>query len=217
MKPVPHDASIAPLRIMAAEAKKYFINEWFYSLQGEGVRAGTPNLFLRFGGCNLQCAKEREGFDCDTEFNSGQKWTIDEIVQNLKDTSPTSQWVIFTGGEPSLQIDDALIDRLHHEGYKLAIETNGTHPISPKLDWVTVSPKTAEHTLKQRTASEVKYVRSHGMGIPKTLVEAQHYLLSPAFEGDHLPKANLDWCIQLVKENPKWRLSIQTHKWMQIR
>ncbi|MDB5036915.1 MAG: queE [Bacteriovoracaceae bacterium] len=197
--------------------KNYLINEWFYSLQGEGIRSGTPNLFLRFSACNLSCSKETEGFDCDTEFVSGKKWTLDEIVKNLKDCSPDVNWIILTGGEPTLQLDDEIIDRLHREGYKLAIETNGTKAVSPKIDWITVSPKTAEHAVQQKTANEVKYVRSFGMGIPKTSIEAQHYLISPAFEGDTVPQKNIDWCIQLVKENPSWRLSLQTHKLLRIR
>ena len=197
--------------------KKYRINEWFYSLQGEGMRAGTPNVFLRFSKCNLRCTKEKEGFDCDTEFVSGEEWTLDQIVKNLKELSPSCTWVILTGGEPTLQVDDELIDRLHQEGYKLAIESNGTNPISEKIDWITISPKTAEHTIKQRIAHEVKYVRSFGQGIPETSVEAKNYLISPAFEGDHLPPKNLEWCIQLVKKNPQWRLSFQVHKFLGVR
>ncbi len=196
--------------------KTYFINEWFLSLQGEGVRAGTPNIFLRFGNCNLRCSTKREGFDCDTEFTSGRRWTLDEIMTHLKELG-SCPWIILTGGEPALQVDDELIDRLRNEGYKLAIETNGTQNISQKIDWITVSPKVAEHALKQRTAHEVKYVRSYGMGIPQTVVEAQHYLISPAFEGNILPTRNLEWCMQLVKENPRWRLSIQMHKFWGIR
>jgi 7-carboxy-7-deazaguanine synthase len=195
----------------------YRINEWFYSLQGEGVRAGTANLFLRFSGCNLKCTKEDMGFDCDTEFSSGKDWTLAEIVQNLKETAPEADWVILTGGEPMLQVDEALIDGLHEAGFKIAVETNGTKPVSPKIDWICVSPKGAEHTLQQKFAHELKYVRSYGQGIPKPTIEAQHYLISPAFEADGLPRKNLDWCLQLVKENPRWRLSLQLHKFMNIR
>jgi len=192
--------------------KTYKINEIFYSLQGEGLRAGTANLFLRFSGCNLHCHQAEDGFDCDTEFTSGQHWTPDEILLQLRETNPHCRWIILTGGEPTLQADNALIDRLHQEGYKLAIETNGSKEVNPKIDWITVSPKVAEHAICQKNANEVKYVRSYGMGIPKTVVEAEHYLISPAFEGDDLPKRNLDWCIQLVEQNPPWRLSLQQHK-----
>lgn len=197
--------------------KTYRINEWFYSLQGEGVRAGTPNLFLRFSGCNLLCSKDVEGFDCDTEFVSGRNMSADDIVTELRTLSKDATWVICTGGEPSLQLDDTLIDRLHEAGLKIAIETNGTRAISEKIDWITVSPKVAEHAIKQTKAHEVKYVRSYGMGIPKTCVKAEHYLISPAFEGEHLPPNNLEWCIRLCKENPPWRLSLQQHKAWNIR
>lgn len=197
--------------------KTYQINEWFYSIQGEGMRAGTPNLFLRFSGCNLKCARETEGFDCDTEFSSGQKWTASEILGHLKKTAPQAEWVILTGGEPSLQIDDELLDHLKSVGYKIAIETNGTNVISDKIDWICVSPKSAEHTLRQKFAHEVKYVRAYGMGIPKPSIEAQYYLISPAFQGNILPQENIDWCMKLVLENPRWRLSLQTHKFLNIR
>lgn len=197
--------------------KTYAINEWFYSLQGEGMRSGTPNLFLRFSGCNLQCTQEEMGFDCDTEFSSFRKWTSEEIVRELKATAKNCEWIILTGGEPTLQIDDEILNALKNEGYKLAIETNGLKPVPSQIDWITVSPKTAEHTIKQLKANEVKYVRSYGQGIPKTSVQADYYLISPAFEAGHLPPRNLEWCIQLVKENPPWRLSLQTHKFMNIR
>ena len=192
--------------------KTYKINEIFYSLQGEGVRSGTPNLFLRFSNCNLRCNQQEHGFDCDTEFSSGERWTLDEIVLQLKETNPQCKWIVLTGGEPSLQADEQLIDRLHHEGYQLAIETNGTQEISDKIDWICVSPKTAEHTIKQKTAQEVKYVRSYGMGIPQTEIQAEHYLISPAFEAESLPPKNLQWCVDLCRKNPPWRLSLQQHK-----
>lgn len=192
--------------------KHYKINEIFYSLQGEGARAGTANLFLRFSNCNLRCNQKEHGFDCDTEFTSGESWTADEIITQLKEANSRCQWIILTGGEPSLQIDEALIDQLRLAGFKLAIETNGTSAISEKIDWVCVSPKTAEHTIKQLKANEVKYVRSHGMGIPKTNIKADHYFISPAFEGDQPSEKNIQWCIDLVKRNPSWQLSLQMHK-----
>jgi organic radical activating enzyme len=196
--------------------RTYRINEIFYSLQGEGVRTGTPNLFLRFSGCNLTCRKETEGFDCDTEFSSGRDLNLNEIVLNLRALGPKSDWVILTGGEPSLQLDEALITRLHAEGFKIAIETNGTRELPAGIDWICVSPKSAEHTLRQKFAHELKYVRRAGQGIPKPSVKADHYLLSPAFDGGTLAQENLDWCIQLCKENPPWRLSVQNHKFWNV-
>ena len=197
--------------------KQYAVNEIFYSLQGEGVRAGTPNLFLRFAGCNLTCKQETHGFDCDTEFVSSRKMTIEEIKADLLDLSRDCKWVILTGGEPALQIDEELVEGLRGDGYKLAIETNGSVELPHGLDWITVSPKVAEHAIRQRTAHEVKYVRGYGQGIPKTVVQAEHYVISPAFNGMDLDRKTLDWCIRLARENPPWRLSLQQHKLWSIR
>jgi len=193
------------------------INEIFYSLQGEGVRAGSPNLFIRFQGCNLRCRRESHGFDCDTEFVSGRKWTAAAIVGHLTELAPDCNWVVLTGGEPARQLDSELVAYLHGRGYQLAVETNGTLPLPGGIDWITVSPKVAEHSIRQRVANEVKYVRGYGQGIPRTVVKAEHYLLSPAFEGDALDSRTLKWCIDLVKGNPKWRLSVQQHKVWGIR
>lgn len=197
--------------------KKYKINEIFYSLQGEGVRAGSPSIFIRFSGCNLRCSKEIHGFDCDTEFSSGIERTSEDIINELKSMNTECKWIVLTGGEPSLQLDEELINKLHSANFKLAIETNGSKKLPEGMDWICVSPKGAEHTLEQLEADEVKYVRAYGQGIPKTRVRAKHYLISPAFEQDRLERKTLEWCIQLVKENPPWRLSIQQHKLWNIR
>jgi 7-carboxy-7-deazaguanine synthase len=196
---------------------RYLVNEIFYSLQGEGVRAGTPNLFLRLSRCNLTCKVETHGFDCDTEFESGRWLTLDEILAEFRALSESCGWIVLTGGEPALQTDRELIDGLHAAGYKLAIETNGSFALPEGIDWITVSPKVAEHAIRQRTAHEVKYVRGHGQAIPKTVVEAEHYLISPAFEGAEADPRTLDWCIRLCKENPPWRLSVQQHKLWKVR
>lgn len=197
--------------------KRYLVNEIFYSLQGEGVRAGTPNHFLRLSRCNLECKVETHGFDCDTEFESGRWLTLDEIVGELRQLSERCDWVVLTGGEPALQVDRELIDGLHAAGYKLAIETNGSIELPAGIDWITVSPKVAEHAIRQRVANEVKYVRGHGQATPRTVVQADHHLLSPAFDGDQLDPRALDWCIRLCKENPPWRLSVQQHKTWKVR
>jgi 7-carboxy-7-deazaguanine synthase len=197
--------------------KPFRVNEIFYSLQGEGVRAGTANLFVRFQGCNLRCRRESHGFDCDTEFVSGTKWTAEEIVDHLKELAPDCPWVVLTGGEPARQLDTELVKYFHERGYRLAVETNGTIPLPKDIDWITVSPKVAEHSIRQRVAHEVKYVRAYGQGIPYTVVRADHYLISPAFEGDALDPRTLQWCIDLVKGNPRWRLSVQLHKLWSIR
>jgi 7-carboxy-7-deazaguanine synthase len=197
--------------------KSYAVNELFYSLQGEGMRAGEPSLFVRFAGCNLACSSETHQFDCDTEFVSSRKLSGAEVVHELRALSPRCTWVILTGGEPGLQVDAELIDLMHREGFRLAIETNGSIGLPQGLDWVTVSPKVAEHAIRQRTANEVKYVRGYGQAIPKTVVTADHYLISPAFNGMGLAANTLEWCIQLALDNPPWRLSLQQHKVWRIR
>lgn len=197
--------------------KSYRINEIFYSLQGEGVRAGCPSLFLRFSRCNLACTVETHGFDCDTEFESGREMSLQEIVEELRAASERCGWIVLTGGEPALQVDGDLIAMLHAAGYQLAIETNGTLPLPDGLDWVTVSPKVEESAIRQKRANEVKYVRATGQAIPETVVEADHYLISPAFAGNRLDPRTLDWCLQLVEKNPPWRLSVQLHKLWGIR
>jgi organic radical activating enzyme len=114
-------------------------------------------------------------------------------------------------------VDRELIDALHAAGYKLAIETNGSFELPAGIDWITVSPKVAEHAIRQRTADEVKYVRGYGQAIPKTVVVAEHHLISPAFDGAEVDPRTLDWCIRLCKENPPWRLSVQQHKLWRVR
>jgi 7-carboxy-7-deazaguanine synthase len=203
--------------ILGDVAARYLVNEIFYSLQGEGVRAGTPNLFLRLARCNQQCRVETHGFDCDTEFESGRWLTAPEIAAEARQLASSCGWLILTGGEPALQVDAELIEVLHQAGLQLAIETNGSVELLPGIDWITVSPKVAEHAIRQRTAHEVKYVRGYGQALPRTVVTAEHYLLSPAFDGGELDRRALDWCIRLCKENPPWRLSLQQHKLWGVR
>ena len=205
--------------------KTYRINEVFLSLQGEGMRAGTANVFVRFTGCNMRCSIDAHdlspgGFDCDTEFESGRSITLDELDEWIcreagQAWSTHGKWLILTGGEPALQVDQHFVESMTERGYLLAIETNGSRELPSGLHWITVSPKVAEHCIRQQHANEVKYVRGYGQGIPRTVVAAEHKLLSPAFDGLEINKDALAWCIQLVKENPEWRLSPQQHKqWM---
>ncbi len=197
--------------------KKYRINEIFYSVQGEGVRAGCPSFFVRFSRCNLLCTVETHGFDCDTEFESGHDMSAKEIMTELARLSPDCRWIVLTGGEPALQVDDSLIEALHGAGYRLAIETNGTMELPSGLDWITVSPKVPEDALRQRQADEVKYVRAVGQGIPQTVVQARHYLISPAFDGDRVDSETMEWCLDLVRRHPTWRISVQQHKGWGVR
>lgn len=198
--------------------KMYQINETFYSLQGEGKLAGTPMVFIRFSHCNLRCSIANAGFNCDTEFESGKEMSAKELLTRARSLAPAPGWILFTGGEPGLQLDGPLIEIFKKDGWKLAIETNGTVQLPVGLDWICVSPKTAEHTLKQTTAQEAKYVRRSGMDLPVSAIKADHYLISPAFDADgNVSKEDLIWCIDLVKRSPGWALSIQYHKLLQIR
>jgi len=206
--------------------KTYTINEIFWSPQGEGMRAGEMSVFVRFTGCNLRCRVEAGddspgGFDCDTEFASGRKMAADEMVQEAKAVvgkphewfTESQAWVVFTGGEPALQVDKELVDAFHAAGFLCAIETNGSKDVSGlDLDWITVSPKVAEHAVRQLTADEVKYVRGHGQAIPKPTCKATYKLISPAFDGLTMERRSLEWCLHLIKQHPEWRLSMQQHK-----
>lgn len=197
----------------------YIVNEIFYSLQGEGRKAGTPMVFVRFSDCNLRCSIANAGFDCDTEFASGRSMTKEEILLEAARLHPQRGWLLVTGGEPSLQLDADFIEAAHADGWKIAIETNGTIALPEGIDWICVSPKSAEHTIRQRIAHEVKYVRRHGMSLPETTVQAEHYLLSPAFQPDGtVCPQDLTWCMELVKSNPeRWSLTVQFHKIIGIR
>lgn len=206
-------------------ARRYSVNEIFFSLQGEGARAGTPNIFVRFSGCNLRCdvkAGKRSpgGFACDTEFESGQAMTAAQIVTAALRLAPKAgTGVIFTGGEPALQLDRSLVDQLRKAGFgPLCIETNGTIDVAPLgLDWISLSPKVAEHAVRVKACDEIRYVRGHGQGIPRPSARATRKFISPAFAGDVLDPDTLRWCVDLVKANPEWALSVQQHKTWGIR
>lgn len=201
----------------------YLVNEVFYSVQGEGVLAGCPMVFVRFAKCNLRCTVANSGFDCDTEFEAGSETSLQELLTliRMERGEAPPGWVLLTGGEPGLQTDDCLVTLLKSEGYRVAIETNGTCRLPEGIDWVCVSPKSAWHTIKVRKPHELKVVRNHGQPLPlisEIPVMPQHYVVSPAFLPDgRADRAALDWCIDLVKETPEWRLSIQTHKLLGVR
>lgn len=212
----------------------YTINEIFWSPQGEGMRAGQMSAFVRFTGCNLRCTMEPGprspgGFDCDTEFMSGRKMTLESIVAEVRDAcglpadyfashTIDRPWVVFTGGEPGLQVDKALVHAMQEAGFCCAIETNGSIDLTGLgLDWITVSPKVAEHAVRQPFANEVKYVRGYGQALPKPACKAEHKLISPAFNGLTIDRKALEWCLNLIKEDPSWRLSVQMHKAWSVR
>jgi len=184
------------------------VNEIFYSIQGEGQRAGTANIFIRLAGCDLTC-----GF-CDTEFESYKKMNNDKLLEALKEYDCKN--IIWTGGEPALQLTEEILLYFGTQGYYQSIETNGSNKLPDGLDYVALSPKVAEHVIKKNfvKVNELRYARHKGQGIPKPSIEADYYYLSPIFgEAD---QENILHCIKLIKENPEWRLSIQMHKLLKI-
>lgn len=199
----------------------YRVNEVFHSIQGEGKRAGSPSIFVRFSGCNMACRiesgeKSPGGFDCDTEFASGQDLTLVCLLRAVREAG-SCPWVVLTGGEPGLQIDLRLIEALHGSGYLIAVETNGSFSLPSGIDWITVSPKVAEHAVRQLEATEVKYVRVHGQSIPRPVCKAQYKLISPGAAATGISHRDLSWCIELVKQNPDWSLSYPLHKVWRVR
>src|SRR4030095_3857490 len=147
--------------------------ETFYSLQGEGTRAGEPSVFVRFSGCSAKHACAESGVVCDTEFESGCPTTADALLEDVQRLGGPRRWVVWTGGEPTDQLTPDLIARFHEAGFQQQIETSGVRPVPPGLDWVTVSQKVAEHILARHFprredgvhVDELKYVRHTGQGI----------------------------------------------------
>ena len=193
------------------------INEIFYSLQGEGFHAGTPAVFVRFSGCNLHCAF------CDTQHQAGEILSLQEIVDKVN-KYPNVPLVVLTGGEPSLFIDEAFVAELKQKtGKRIAIETNGTHPLPSNLDWVTLSPKTAfeggdaEPCILKR-CNELKVVYLGQDLVQYKEIEAKHRFLQPCFCEDEAQRiANMKACVDAVMQNPQWRLSLQIHRVLNIR
>lgn len=184
------------------------INEIFYSLQGEGFWTGTPSVFIRFSGCNLRCPF------CDTIHDKGKNMSEEEIIQSI-DIYPANH-VILTGGEPSLFVTKSLLDKLHSIGKYVAIETNGTNKLPEGIDWITVSPKNnfvEKATPIIRQCDELKIVFSNTNFDPHIEIKANHRFLQPCDTGNSEKNQKiLQAAIAFIKENPTWRLSIQTHK-----
>jgi 7-carboxy-7-deazaguanine synthase len=205
----------------------YAVKEIYYTLQGEGAQTGRAAVFCRFAGCNLWSGREQDRAEatcnfCDTDFvgtdgpGGGKFAQPDDLAGACRavwrGNSGTRAFVVLTGGEPMLQVDEALIAALHEEGFEIAIETNGTLPVPRSIDWICVSPK-AGAPLNQRSGDELKLVYPQEALDPRQLeaLDFAHFLLQPMDEGpksaSHL-RAAIDYC----HAHPKWRLSLQTHK-----
>ncbi len=208
----------------------YSVKELFYTLQGEGAQTGRPAIFLRFAGCNLWSGLERDREQavctfCDTDFvgidgqGGGKFKSADSLAKAVAALWPVSAsgnpYVVCTGGEPLLQLDRTLIDALHAQGVEIAIETNGTIEAPTGIDWVCVSPK-ADAAVIQRSGHELKLVYPQEKAQPQDFVNLpfDFFFLQP-MDGPSLAQntaAAIDYC----KQNPQWRLSLQTHKTLGI-
>jgi len=192
---------------------KLNISEIFYSLQGEGKRAGEPSIFIRTQGCKAKHACFKSGVKCDTEFESGKEWDVKELAVYI--SKYKCKTIVWTGGEPTDQLTDEIIEYFKSLGFYQCIETSGLNPVSELIDFITLSPKVAEHVLERnftKGVTEIKYVRHKGQEIPQTKINAHHYFISPHSDGFNINSENLKHCINLCLDNPKWSLSVQQHK-----
>jgi 7-carboxy-7-deazaguanine synthase (Cx14CxxC type) len=209
----------------------YTVKEIFYTLQGEGAQTGRAAVFCRFSGCNLWSGREEDRSRavcqfCDTDFvgtgpDGGRFPTAKELAEAI-DRSWTGRnvgapkYVVCTGGEPLLQVDENLISELHQRGFEVAVETNGTRPAPQSLDWICVSPK-AGAPLVQTSGSELKLVYPQESAPPEKFEELRfrHFFLQP-MDGPDIER-NTELAIEYCLLHPRWRLSIQTHKLVGLR
>lgn len=209
----------------------YSVKEIFYSIQGEGFYAGRPAVFCRFSGCNLWSGKasDREKATCkfcDTDFTGcdgeggGQYATAERLVEKIEKIRPNKKkskpFVVLTGGEPLLQVDEKIISLLHQKGWDVAVETNGTILPPPDIDWLCVSPK-ADVELVARSGQELKLIFPQPGAEPENFenLDFQYFFLQP-LDSPELEK-NTKMALEYVLSHPNWRLSLQTHKILGIK
>ena len=207
----------------------YSVKEIFLTLQGEGGQAGRAAVFCRFAGCNLWSGREQDRASavcafCDTDFvgtdgpGGGKFRTAKELAAAVADAwggAAEGRLVVLTGGEPLLQLDEALVSALHGEGFQIALETNGTLPVPPGVDWICVSPK-ADAPLAQARGQELKLVYPQKDVDPARFEgwDFERFWLQPMDgpDRDAATRAAIAYCL----EHPRWRLSLQTHKYLGI-
>jgi len=209
----------------------YRVKELFYSLQGEGAQAGRPAIFCRFTGCNLWTGREQDRASaicrfCDTDFRGmdgtgGGRYDAHQLAWTIGGLWPgraarQRRYVILTGGEPLLQVDELLLDELHDHGFTVAVETNGTQVVPSGVDWVCVSPK-AGAAMLQRDGQELKVIYPQPGLPPAGLADLafDHFFLQPMDGPDVV--ANTEAAVAYCLAHPQWRLSLQTHKVVGIR
>lgn len=215
----------------------YSVKEVFYSLQGEGFYSGRPAIFCRMSNCNLWTGREIDRANavcqfCDTDFigtdgqNGGRFSTAEALCQHLLSFWPqpstknfsTPPFVVLTGGEPLLQVNDELIKQLHHHQFEIAIETNGTKHAPQHIDWICMSPK-ANAPILLESGHELKLVYPQPDLMPKQVehLNFQYFYLQPMDDADPITqKNNLRQTIEYCLKHPKWQLSLQTHKLLGI-
>ena len=204
----------------------YAVKEIFLTLQGEGAQAGRRAVFLRFAGCNLWSGREADRGTaicqfCDTDFvgtdgENGGKFTAakalaEKVAEIWAAPDAVAPYVVITGGEPMLQLDTALVDALHDQGFEIGVESNGTLPATPGIDWLCISPKAGSDVV-QRSGNELKLVWPQPGSDWQAMQDWRfdHFLIQPM---DNAQRAhNLAEAIGFVMAHPKWRLSLQTHK-----
>lgn len=208
----------------------YSVKEMFLTLQGEGVNAGARAVFVRFAGCNLWSGREQDRATaickfCDTDFvgtdglgggRFADAQALAQAVERFWGEGRERRFVVLTGGEPMLQVDGALVDALHARGFRIAIESNGTLPVHPGIDWVCISPK-AGSTVVQRRGDELKLVWPQ---VDTDIAELErwdfaNFLVQPM--DDAAGAANVQAAIDFAMERPKWRLTLQAHKSLGLR
>jgi 7-carboxy-7-deazaguanine synthase (Cx14CxxC type) len=205
----------------------YAVREIFYTLQGEGAHAGRPAVFCRFAGCNLWSGREADRAAavcrfCDTEFvgtdgeGGGKFATAESLAKAVASHWPAGdtagkRYVVCTGGEPLLQLDGALIDALHAEGFEVAVETNGTQPAPEGLDWICVSPKSTAPVVLTH-GDELKLVYPQADALPEQFehLDFGRFFLQPMDGPDQVRNTQLT--VEYCLAHPRWRLSVQTHK-----
>lgn len=194
---------------------KLKVVEIFNSIQGEGANVGKSATFIRLSNCNKNCSF------CDTDWDNGTEMTVEEILTEVQRYS--SKMIIWTGGEPTLQLTAEILNEF--KNFYQAIETNGTNPVPYGIDYISCSPKVGINTLNRNfdSVDEFRYPVVVGDKIPSIdeLPLATNYFLSPIFVGEEkkrleINKKNLDYCLLLIQQDPRWRLSVQLHKLLNV-
>ena len=208
----------------------YSVRELFRTVQGEGTKAGTPAIFVRFAGCNFWSGREEDRASsacpfCDTEFRgidgeNGGRYSAEEVAELARGLGPKTPLVVLTGGEPLLQVDRELVDALRGSNFVVAVETNGSVALPEDklgIDWVVCSPKDSSR-LELAEANELKIIfPAQDPLLYEKVVKARHRFVQPEDGPGEKMLESIAACLSFVHENPGWRVSVQTHKFMGVK